>query len=72
MHVYTGEFGIIYKAQLINWLWYEKDMPVAVKRLKGNHYSLVYTSTDSSLSLSADIIKYLLVHVLVLPYIRQS
>ena len=31
----TGEFGIIYKAQLISWLWYQKNMPVAVKRLKG-------------------------------------
>ena len=31
----TGEFGKVYEAQLINWRWYQKNTPVAVKRLKG-------------------------------------
>ena len=39
--LFSGEFGIVYKAQLINWQGRRLPLPVAVKTLKGDTNNII-------------------------------
>ena len=39
--LFSGEFGIVYKAQLINWQGHRLPLPVAVKTLKGDTNNII-------------------------------
>ena len=51
MIVYAGEFGIVYKARLVNWHEEGLSQPVAVKTMKGVTNSKVpYLATKHSVN----------------------